>query len=927
MIIKEENHLSHIGTPRKSGRYPWGSGDNPHQSSGKTLIEVAQELHKEGMSDPKIAESLGMTTTRFRALKSIGNAEKKASDIAFVERLVEKSYSNVEIGKRFNPPRNESSVRALREPGAKDKADNLQTIARLLKDQVTEKTYVGVGTGVERNLNISKEKLNTAIAILEEEGYKTHVVNLDQLSGYNNNKTKEKVLTPPGTTYVDAKNNIGNIRQIDEHFERGGRTILGLLPPKSISSKRIAIRYDEDGGGKEDGMIYVRRGAKDLSLGKSHYAQVRIMVDNDHYLKGMAMYKDGLPPGKDLLFNTSNRKSETASDIDVMKPVKRIKATGEIDMDNPFGSAVHQLVKEDAHGEPILDAKGHRQLKSAMNVVYEEGAWEKWTNSLASQMLSKQTPTLAKEQLDKTYDKYTKDFAEFSSLTNPTVRKKLLETFAETVDSSAAHLKAAHMPRQGSHVLLPITSMKETEIYAPNYDNGDHVVLIRYPHGGIFEIPELTVNNKHPEAKRLLGLHPKDAVGINSKVAERMSGADFDGDSVLVILNNSRKIQTKPPLEGLKDFDPIHMYPEYSGMKLMTKEGKATQMGMVSNLITDMSIKKAPLEEMAQAVRHSMVVIDAEKHKLNYKQSELDNNIRHLRVKYQNSPKGGATTLISLAGSTLRIPEIKLRKAKFGGPVDPATGKKVWVKTNRMKSESKAVTDPETGKKTYVRTGNLVPRLTKVRNLAYVDDARTLSSGSVMEEIYATHSNKLKALANKARKDAYFIKHNPHQSAATKAYAKEVESLNAKLNIAMKNRPLERQALAIANNTVSIKRRDNPDMDAKEIKRLNYLAKLEARNRTGASRKDVEITITPNEWAAIQAGAITTFKLTEILKNADIEKIKKLAMPKAQTVMSQTRQRRAEAMVTRGATLAEVASALGVSLSTLKRSLYGEGES
>ena len=37
------------------------------------------------------------------------------------------------------------------------------------------------------------------------------------------------------------------------------------------------------------------------------------------------------------------------------------------------------------------------------------------------------------------------------------------------------------------------------EIYAPNYRDGENVVLIRYPHGGIFEIPELIVNNKFAE--------------------------------------------------------------------------------------------------------------------------------------------------------------------------------------------------------------------------------------------------------------------------------------------------------------------------------------------------------------------------------------------------------------------------------------------
>lgn len=67
-------------------------------------------------------------------------------------------------------------------------------------------------------------------------------------------------------------------------------------------------------------------------------------------------------------------------------------------------------------------------------------------------------------------------------------------------------------------------------MYAPNYKDGETVALIRYPHGGTFEIPILTVNNKQAEGKRVLGNTPADAIGINSKVAGRLSGADFDGD-------------------------------------------------------------------------------------------------------------------------------------------------------------------------------------------------------------------------------------------------------------------------------------------------------------------------------------------------------------------------------------------------------------
>ena len=104
-------------------------------------------------------------------------------------------------------------------------------------------------------------------------------------------------------------------------------------------------------------------------------------------------------------------------------------------------------------------------------------------------------------------------------------------------------------------MILPVSSMKPTEIFAPNYDNGTRVALIRYPHGGKFEIPELIVNNRNREASRLLK-DAKDGVGIHHSVAEHLSGADFDGDTVLVIPNGKGKIKADPMLEGLKNFNP-----------------------------------------------------------------------------------------------------------------------------------------------------------------------------------------------------------------------------------------------------------------------------------------------------------------------------------------------------------------------------------
>ncbi len=870
--LTEEEYLAHYGILRKSGRYPWGSGETQSQRN-RTFLETIEALKKhEGMTETEIARGFGLTTTELRAAKSIARAEERQADISFAQRLKDKGMSNGAIAERMGLP-NESSVRSLLAPGAADKANVLDTTALMLKDQVAKKGYIDIGAGVEYHIGVKQTKLRAAVALLEEQGYTTHYVKVEQLG--TGQQTTIKVLAKPDTPYKEVFANRDKIQQISDHSEDGGRTFLGIQPPTSISSKRVAVRYAEQGGTDADGVIYVRPGKADTSLGKSNYAQVRIAVDGTHYLKGMAMYKDDLPPGVDLMFNTN--KSSTGNKLDAMKKMKD-------DPDNPFGAVISRQT-------------------GVMNIVNEEGNWGDWSRSLSSQMLSKQNQPLIDSQLKATYTKKREEFDEIMRLTNPTVRKKLLEAFAEEADSAAVHLKAAALPRQGSHVILPVNSMKETEIYAPNFNNGERVALVRYPHGGVFEIPELTVNNRHPGAKKALG-NAKDAVGIHSKVAERLSGADFDGDTVLVIPNNDGRIKTAPALQGLKGFDPQSAYKGYPGMTPMSARTKQIQMGVVSNLITDMTIHGAKPDELARAVRHSMVVIDAEKHKLNYKQSEIDNGIRQLKQKYQGGETAGAATLISRATSETRVAERKNRSAAKGGPVDKATGRRVYE---------------ETGASYTNADGKLVVKTTKSVKLAETDDANTLSSGTRVEQRYAKHSNDLKALANEARRVAVNTEATPYSSSAKAAYAKEVASLDSKLALALRNAPLERQAQVIANAVYSQKKAANGDMEAAEKKKLKSQALAEARTRTGAKKNRIELT--PSEWAAIQAGAISTNKLNQILSNADLDKVKELATPRTNKVMSTAMQTRARAMLAAGYTTAEVAGALGVATSTLTSSL------
>lgn len=894
MIIDETNEeefLAHYGILRKSGRYPWGSGGT-QSARNKSFLDIVEGLRKSGMTDVQIAEGFStpehrMTTTQLRALRSIAKNQQTQADIAMAQRLKAKGLSNVAIGVKMK--RNESSVRALLAPGQKDKAEVLSSTTAMIRKEVAEKKYVDVGIGVERYLDISKDKLGVAVAALKEEGYTLHYVKIPQLG--TGKPTTRKVLAGPDVKYSEVFKNKYQIQLMGVHSEDGGHSYTpNFQTPLHINSKRVQVRYANEGGADADGVIYVRPGVSDVSLGGKRYAQVRVSVDGTHYLKGMAVYKDDLPAGIDLVYNVS--KLSTGNKHDAMKPMQRDE-NDQIDMSNPFGSSISRQIKHPETGK----------LTSVMNIVNEEGTWDSWSKTLSSQFLSKQSRKLAQTQLAMLVERRQMELEDIMSLTNAAVRRKLLTEFADAADSSSVHLEAAHLPRQANKVILPISSIKENQIYAPGFRNGEKVVLVRHPHGGIFEIPELTVNNRNPEARKLLGTEVTDAVGIHAKVAQKLSGADFDGDTVLVIPNNNGQVKHKPALAGLVGFDPKSQYPKYDGMKVMTAKRTQFEMGDISNLITDMTIRGANEGELAQAVRHSMVVIDAAKHKLNYKQSAIDNGISALKTKYQGKSNAGASTLISRAGSRQDVLE-----RKQGYRIDPATGRKVFINTGASYVDARG--------KTIIKTE-------KSQKGAETHDAHTLSSGTPIETIYADHSNKLKGLANKARLEVLATKTNPRSPSARVVYKDEVATLNAKLNIALKNAPLERNAQSLANAVVSQKLSANPNLEESQIKKIKSNALAEMRTRTGAGK--IRVQITPREWEAIQAGAISTSMLTKILDNADAKKVRELATPKDKILMTPIKVRRALAMAKSGFTQDEIADALGVSLTTLKISIKEGG--
>ena len=957
--MTDEEYLEHYGIPRRSGRYPWGSGEDPYQSS-RDFVGRVDEMRKNNFTyvdkkgniltgDKAIAEKLGYSTTDFRTVYSIAKDQRRMDDVATAKRLKKKEgMNNSEIGRKMGI--NESSVRSLLNASSESRMKQARATADFLKERVEKSRYgmVDVGKGVDLELNVSQEKLNQALFMLQaENGYHVYNNRFDQVTN-KGQMTTQKVLTKPDVQYKDIYD-LSKIDTVKDYITRdGGYSFEKKFHyPESLDSKRIKILYDEDGGTQRDGMTLIRPGVKDLSLGESRYAQVRIMVDGKYYIKGMAAYGDPkiFPPGVDVIVNSNKSK-----DKGMEKALKKIKD----DPDNPFGALIKeggQYWYNEKTGERC-SAKDPNAKLGLINKTREEGEWSAWKDSLPSQFLSKQSKTLAKNQLDLDVANKKEEYAEIMALSNPTIKKYYLNKFAQSCDAAAMNLQAAALPGQKYHVFLPVPSLKDNEVYAPNYKDGTKLAIIRFPHGGQFEIPILTVNNKNKEAIALMSKTASDAIGINQKVAEQLSGADFDGDAGICIPtgNGKVKIQNKKPLKELVGFDNKLEYggeerTDANGKKHYYRNGieyfppddkrKQIEMGKVSNLITDMTLLGADDHEIARAVKHSMVVIDAEKHKLDYKASERDNNIAGLKKKYQGSATGGAATIISSSKSPYRVdkrqgqPRVNLKKNasrnKEGDiwydPTRPE-GALLYKRADDADYSFEKI-DPKTGRlKTYKGT-----KQTESKKMLETDDAMTLVSPfrNKMELVYADYANSMKELARKSRIEASNTDKIAYNRDAKKKYASEVESLKAKIEKAELNTARERAANRMAAATVKAKKdaanAKGEEISGKEIKKAGQVALTKYREELGSvSRKDRNIVLTDREWKAIQAGAVSENTLNRILRNSDADSLRQRAMPKETKELNQAKQNRIKAM-SASYTIAQIAEKLGVSTSTVTKYL------
>ena len=995
------DELYHYGIKRRSGRYPWGSGEEPYQH-GMDFLGKYETLKKQGKTDREIAAELGMfnkdgepSTGILRLEKKYCNDMRRINQMQTAKSLKADGLGPTEIGKKMGLP--ESTVRSLLDPAAEARARLASDTANFLRDQVDKKGMIDVGVNVERDIssmdlsdynicnNISKDRLSEALYILEKEGYPTYSGRFEQINNPGK-MTTQKVLCPPGTKHSEIYN-LEKIHTIKEYQSTdGGSTFTKFQYPASLDSKRLKVLLgdeigpDGERGVDKDGIIQIRRGVPDLSLGDAKYSQVRILVDDNKYLKGMAVYSDNMPDGIDVIFN-SNKTS-------VDKALKDIKTD---DPMNPFGSLIKsQSYYDDPNGKYTDPVTGKKQSLSLINKRADEGDWSDWSDGLPSQFLSKQALPLAKKQLGIAKADKQAEYDEICALENGTIKKHLLQKFADGCDAAAADLKAASLPGQKYHVIIPVNTLKDNEVYAPKYEDGTKLALIRYPHAGTFEIPILTVNNKHAPAKKILGNDTEDAVAINKKNAERLSGADFDGDTVMCIPTHDKKgrvkITSTKELEDLKGFDPQMAYPERPGMKYMKdpitgKDATQTEMGKISNLITDMTLFGAPADEMARAVKHSMVVIDAGKHKLDYKRSEIENDIAGLKRKWQQTVKedgsikyGGASTIISKAKGQATVDKrqgtakVNIKGTKDYDPNKPEgsliykkaddlyypdrkydkdtglvtirtnNGKKV-VYNSKNKDEKDMYEpvkriDEKTGEVIYTNKAGDITYRRKTRTqgstkMAETDDAYSLVSKHQhpMELAYADYANSMKSLANQARKEMIMTKEVEYSANAKKIYSNEVASLNAKLNDALMNSTKERAAQRKANIAVSTAKQtaeeEGRTIKNADLKKVGQRALSSARDEYGSiARRDRSIKITDKEWEAIQAGAISKTQLQKILNNTDVDVLREKATPRATVEFNSAKIERMKAM-SGTYTIAQIADKFNCAPSTVSKYLKG----
>jgi hypothetical protein len=327
---------------------------------------------------------------------------------------------------------------------------------------------------------------------------------------------------------------------------------------------------------------------------------------------------------------------------------------------------------------------------------------------------------------------------------------------------------------------------------------------------------------------------------------------------------------------------------------------------------------------------------------LDWRRSYSDNRIAELKEEFQGGANRGAATIVSKASSDERVPIRRIFNPDRD--IDKETGQKIYRGTGDQQYKYKGqyvfkdkngdfyYKDKTTGEKTAVPADKVKASLRSEKSNKMTEafnnggDAYDLvfDKNNRIERYYADYANKMKAMANEARKEYISTPNLKVNKSAKQVYAEEIQSLDRKLDKALQNAPRERQAQALAYSQLSKIRKYNPDIandkDAMKKKRAQVIA--EARIRTGAlKRSDRNIEITDREWEAIQAHAVSNETLKKILRNTDSQKLKERAIPRNQKSVTAASLSRAKSLMRMGYTQEEAAEAIGVSVSTLNRAM------
>lgn len=146
-ISDDPDSLAHYGVKRRSGRYPWGSGENPYQRSADFLARY-EEYEKKGMSQKEIADEMGVSTTEIRVMLSHSKHERRKLEVDRAKSLKEDGHGYSEIARIMGYP-NESAIRnLLNNENADLRSRQAENTAKVLAEELKDKGFLDVGKGL-----------------------------------------------------------------------------------------------------------------------------------------------------------------------------------------------------------------------------------------------------------------------------------------------------------------------------------------------------------------------------------------------------------------------------------------------------------------------------------------------------------------------------------------------------------------------------------------------------------------------------------------------------------------------------------------------------------------------------------------------------------------------------------------------------------